>query len=151
MLREFEFEGRRLVAGDIHAQEEFFCFMSSLQLRKPFMVKPNWICGDYGYFTDPQILEWMLKFLHEQGKTVLVESYSGRNMMVLPELKPSLRFSGDEIRHVRKSEEDFLKKTATKKVIGELGIEYVNVAEEVLAKRTVDKETVKELVEKRYP
>jgi uncharacterized protein (DUF362 family) len=106
---------------------------------------------DYGHFTDPQILEWTLRFLHEQGKTVLVESYSGRNMMALPNLKPGLRFSEDEIKRVRKSEEDFLKKTGTKNVIDELGIEYVNIAEEVLAKRTVDKETVKELVEKKYP
>ncbi len=151
MRREFEFEGRRLVVDDVHTREEFFDFMSSLQLRKPFIVKPNWICGDYGHFTDPQILEWMLSFLHNQGKTVLVESYSGRNMMALPDLKPGLRFSEDEIKHVRKSEEDFLEKTGTKKVIEELGIEYVNVAEEVLAKRMVDKETVKELVEKNHP
>jgi len=150
MRREFEFEGRRLVVDDVHTQEEFFDFMSSLQLRKPFIVKPNWICGDYAHFTDPQILEWTLRFLHKQGKTVLVESYSGRNMMALPDLKPGLRFSEDEKKHVRKSEEDFLKKTGTKNVIKELGIEYVNVAEEVLAKRTVDKETVKELVERSY-
>jgi len=151
MRREFEFEGRRLVVDDVHTQEEFFDFMSSLRLRKPFIVKPNWICGNYGLFTDSQVLEWALRFLHGQGKTVLVESYSGRNMMALPDLKPSLRLSDDEKERVRKSEEDFLKKTGTKNVIEELGIEYVNVAEEVLAKRTVDKETVRELVEKKYP
>jgi len=151
MRKEFEFEGRRLVAGYIHNREEFLDFMGSLQLRKPFIVKPNWICGDYGCFTDPQVLEWTLRFLHEQGKVVLVESYSGRNMMALPGLKPGLRFSEDEIKHVRKSEEDFLKKTGIKNVLDELGIEYVNVAEEVLAERTVGKETVKELVEKKYP
>lgn len=151
MRRKFEFEGRRLVVDDVHTQKEFFDFVSSLQLKKPFIVKPNWICGDYGHFTDPQILEWSLRFLHMLGKTVLVESYSGRNMMALPDLKPGVRFSEDEIEHVKKSEEDFLKITGTKSVIEELGIEYVNVAEEVLAKRTVDKETVKELVEKKYP
>jgi len=151
MRKEFGFEGRRLAIDNIHTREEFFDFMGSLQLRKPFIVKPNWICGDYGHFTDPQILEWMLMFLHKQGKTVLVESYSGRNMMALPDLKPDLRFSEDEMKHVRKSEEDFLKKTRTRNVIDELGIEYVNVAEEMLAKRTVDKETVKKLVERIYP
>jgi len=151
MRKEFEFEGRRLLVDNVHTQEKFFDFMGSLQLRKPFIVKPNWICGDYGLFTDPQVLEWTLRFLHEQGKVVLVESYSGRNMLSLPDLKPSLRFSEDEIKRVRKSEEDFLKKTGTKSVLNELGIEYVNVAEEVLAKRTVSKETLKELVEKKYP
>jgi len=151
MRKEFEFEGRRLTVDDVHTQEEFFDFMSSLQLKGPFIVKPNWICEDYGHFTDPEILEWMLRFLHEEGKVVLVESYSGRNMMALPDLKPGLRFSEDEIKQVRKSEEDFLLKTGTKNVIDELGIEYVNVAEEVLAKRTVEKTTLKELVEKKYP
>jgi len=151
MRREFEFEGRRLVVDEVHTQEEFFDFMDSLRLRKPFIVKPNWICRDYGHFTDPQVLEWTLRFLNEQGKVVLVESYSGRNMMDLPDLKPGLRFSEDEIKHVRKSEEDFLNETGIQKVLDELGIEYVNVAEEVLAKRTVDRETVKECVEKKYP
>jgi uncharacterized protein (DUF362 family) len=151
MRKEFEFEGRRLFVDNVHTREEFFDFIDSLQLVKPFIVKPNWICVDYGHFTDPQILEWTLRFLHKQGKIVIVESYSGRNMMALLDLRPGLRFSEDEIKHVRKSEEDFLKKTGIKNVIDELGIEYVNVAEEVLAKRTVDKETVKELVEEKYP
>jgi len=151
MRKNFEFEGRRLVVDDVHTQEELFNFMSSLQLRKPFIVKPNWICGDYGHFTDPQILEWALRFLREQGEVVLVESYSGRNMMTLPSLKPGLRFSEDEIKLVRKSEENFLRTTGTKSVIDELEIEYVNVAEEVLAERTVDKETVGKLVEENYP
>lgn len=151
MRKEFEFEGRRLVVDVVHTKEEFFDFMGSLQLRKPFIVKPNWICMDFGHFTDPQILEWVLRFFHEQGKVVLVESYSGRNMMALPDLKPGQRFSEDERKRVRESEENFLKKTGTKNVIDELGIEYVNVAEEVLDKRTVDKETVRKLVEKKYP
>lgn len=151
MGREFQFEGRRLVVDNVHTQEEFFDFMGSLQLRKPFIVKPNWICGDYGHFTDPQVLEWILRFLHSQGKVVLVESYSGRNMMALPDVKPGLRFSEGELERVRKSEENFLKKTGTKNVIDELGVEYVNVAEEVLAERTVDKGIVKELVEEKYP
>lgn len=151
MRREFEFEGRRLVVGDVHTRKEFFGFMGSLHLKAPFIVKPNWICADYGHFTDPQVLEWTLRFLYEHGKVVLVESYSGRNMMTLPDVKPGLRFSEDEIEHMRKSEEDFLKKTGTKKVIDELGIEYVNVTEEVLAERTMDKGIVKELVEKQYP
>jgi len=150
MRREFEFEGRRLVVDKVHTQEEFFDFIGSLQLTKPFIVKPNWICMDYAQFTDPQILEWTLRFLRKQGEVILVESYSGRDMMALPDLKPGLRFSEDELKHVRKSEEYFLKKTGTKSVIDELGIEYVNIAEEVLAQRTVDKETVKKLVEKKY-
>jgi len=151
MRTEFEFESRRLIVDHVHAKKEFLDFMDSLHLKAPFIVKPNWICGDYGHFTDPQILEWVLEFFNKKGKVILVESYSARNMTSLPKLSPGLRFSKVELEQVRKSEEDFLKKTGTKNVIDELGIEYVNVAEEVLAERTVEKELVKELVENNYP
>jgi len=148
---EFEFERRRLIVDHVHAEKEFLDFMDSLRLKAPFIVKPNWICGDYGHFTDPQILELVLRFFNKRGKVVLVESYSARNMTSLPKLRPGLRFSKVELEQVRKSEEDFLRRTGTKNVIDELGIEYVNVAEEVLAERTVEKELVKELVESNYP
>ena len=45
----------------------------------------------------------------------------------------------------------FLKETELKEVLEETGIEYVNIAEEVLANRTVDDKTVKKVVEKQYP
>ncbi|MFX0162089.1 MAG: DUF362 domain-containing protein [Candidatus Hodarchaeota archaeon] len=153
MRKEFEFEERRLVLDHVHTQKEFFDFIGSLQLREPFIVKPNWICADYGHFTDPKILEWTLKFLNKQGKVVLVEAYSARNMMaLLDHIKPPCsRFSEDQIKLVRKTEEDFLKETGTKNVIDELGIEYINITEEVLENRTVDEETLKEFVEKKYP
>lgn len=151
MRARFDFDGKRLIVDEVHTQEEFSEFLGTIRLKPPFIVKPNWLCEDYGYFTDPQVLEWTLRSLHENGETVLVESYSARNMLAVPELRPPIwRFSEDGLGHVRKSEENFLRKTGTKNVIGELKIEYVNVAEEVLAKRTVDKETVKETVEKKY-
>ena len=152
MRKEFEFKGKKLVVDNVHTQKEFFKFMDSLQLREPFIVKPNWICGDYGHFTDPKILEWILRFLHKQGKVILVESYSARNMLALLDLikPPCPRFSEEQLDFVRKTEEDFLKETGTKNVISELGIEYLNITEEVLAERTVDKEIVKELVEKKF-
>jgi hypothetical protein len=86
-LYRFTFDEKNLVVGEVHTQEEFFTFLDSLLLRAPFIVKPNWICKDYGHFTDPQVLEWMLRYLNEQGDVVLVESYSARNMMKIPELK----------------------------------------------------------------
>ena len=151
MREEFGFEGKRLIVEAVHAQEEFSEFMSSLQLKPPFIVKPNWICADRCHFTDPQILEWMLRYLHTQGEVVLVESYSPRNTTTLRDLKLGARVSDYERKRVRESEEDFLRGTGTKGVLEELGIEYVNVAEEVLDGRTVDKETVRGLVESKYP
>ena len=151
-LHEFTFDEKNIVIGEVHNQEEFCKFLDSLVLRAPFIVKPNWICKDYGHFTDPQVLDWMLRYLSEQGEVVLVESYSARNMMKIPELKSPLPiFSSKDLELVRKSEEIFLKETGIKEVIEETGIEYVNLTEEVFAKRTVPRETVQNIVESKYP
>jgi uncharacterized protein (DUF362 family) len=146
------FNEKKLSIDEVHSQEEFNTFLNTLKLRAPFIVKPNWICQDYGHFTDPQILEWLLRWLNKQGEVLLVETYSARNMMTLPELKPPLPIlSSNDLKLVRKSEIAFLKKTGLKEVLEETGIEYVNITEEVLANRTVDDETVKKVVEKQYP
>jgi len=150
-LYRFTFDEKNLVVDEVHTQEEFFIFLDSLLLRAPFIVKPNWISNDYGHFTDPQVLEWMLRYLNEQGEVVLVESYSARNMMKIPELKPPLPiFSSKDLVLVRKSEETFLKETGIKEVLEDMGVEYVNITEEVFAKRTVPRETVQKMVESKY-
>jgi uncharacterized protein (DUF362 family) len=150
-LHSFTFDEKKLVVDEVHTQEEFSAFLDSLLLRAPFIVKPNWISNDYGHFTDPQVLEWMLRYLNERGEVVVVESYAARNMMTIPELKPPLPiFSSKELELVRKSEDTFLKETGIKEVIEDTGIEYVNIAEEVYAERTVPREMVQKMVESRY-
>jgi uncharacterized protein (DUF362 family) len=72
-------------------------------------------------------------------------------MMTLPNLKPNLALSDIERTSIRESEEDFLRETGIKDLIKDLGIEYVNVAEEVFEGRTVEEEIVRELVEKTFP
>lgn len=59
--------------------------------------------------------------------------------------------SGAERKRLRESEEDFLSRTGTRKVLDELGSEYVNVTEEVIDGRTMDRGIVKESVERKYP
>ena len=151
MGNEFLFRGQRVTQDEVHSRKEFFDFMSSLQLKPPFIVKPNWISADYGHFTDPQILEWTLRFLDRAGEAVLVESYSVRNTMSLPDFKPGQVLSEAERKRLRESEEDYLRRTGTRRVLDELGIEYVNVAEEFLEGRTVNREIVKDAVERKYP
>lgn len=151
MRKKFLFKRQRVIQDEVHTPKEFFDFMSSLQLKPPFIVKPNWIYADYGHFTDPQILEWTLRFFNKLGEVVLVESYSPRNSMSLPNFKPHPMLSETERKCLRESEEDFLSHTGTRKVLDDLGIEYVNVTEEVLDGRTADREIVKETVERKYP
>jgi uncharacterized protein (DUF362 family) len=150
MRKEFLFEGQRVIRDEVHTQEEFFDFMSLLPLTPPFIVKPNWISADYGHFTDPEILAWTLGLLGRLGEVVLVESYSARNTMALPDFNPGPMLSETERRRLRESEEDFLSNTGTRRVLDELGIEYVNVTEEVLDGRTVEREIIENAVERRY-
>jgi uncharacterized protein (DUF362 family) len=151
MRKESLFRGQRIIQDEVHTKEEIFHFLNSLQLKPPFIVKPNWISADYGHFTDPKILEWTLRFFDKLGEVVLVESYSARNSMSLPNLKPDPILSDIERDRLRESEEHFLSHTGVRKVLDELEIEYVNVTEEVLERGTVDRETVKETVERKYP
>jgi uncharacterized protein (DUF362 family) len=150
MRESFEARGVRLVLDRVHSQEDYFDFMYDIRLKPPYVVKPNWIYDDYGHFTDPKILEWMLKFLHGLGKVTLVESYSFRNTSATANLKLGLKLTDYERERVRKSEADFLNKTGITAVIDELGVEYVNIAEEVLDGQTVDKEVLRRIVEAKY-
>lgn len=87
MRKEFLFKGQRLIQDEVHTPKEFFDFMSSLKLKPPFIVKPNWgwTYTDYGCFIDPQILEWTLRSFDKLGEVVLVESYNTRRKaMSLP-------------------------------------------------------------------
>jgi len=138
MPKKLEFNRKTIIVGKVHDKSEFFSFLQGLDLKPPFIVKPNWICEDYGHFTDPQVLRWALEFLRSRGQVVLVESYSGRNMMRCPNMNSSLKFTEEELKQVRKTEEEFLGLTKLCETLQEFDVEYVNVAEEVLEQRVVD-------------
>lgn len=94
----------------------------------------------------------MRKELAFEGRRLVIDNvYSKDEFFDFLEMKPKLRFTRRELERVGESENDFLMKIGIKKVIDELGIEYVNITEEVLAKRIVSKEIVKKQVEKNFP
>lgn len=150
MRRKFEFNEKTIIAEEAHSKSEFLSFLQELDLKPPFIVKPNWICEDYGHFTDPQILRWTIEFLRSKGHVALVESYSARNMTKCPTMNPSLKFTEQELKQVRSTEEDFLKRTGMYETLQEFEIEYVNVAEEVLKHNIVDPNLVKKHVISRF-
>lgn len=150
MPRRFEFDGKTIIADEVHNKKKFLSFLQSLDLKPPFIVKPNWICEDYGHFSDPHVLEWTLEFLRSLGHVILVESYSARNMMQCTNMSPSLKFTEQELNQVRKTEEEFLKRTKIHRTLQKLKIEYVNVAEEVLKQSVVDSNFVKNHVVSKF-
>jgi uncharacterized protein (DUF362 family) len=142
-------ENKRLSWGRVESKEEFQDFIRGLELRPPFIVKPNWICEDYGHFTDPLILEWVLEALHPDGELVVTEAYSARNMLVCG-APNTARFNEPQLERVRESEQGFMGRTGIGDTLERLDVEYVNVAEEVLAGRAVEPSTTRQRVVEVY-
>jgi len=150
MQKKFGFNGKTFMIDEVHDRRKFFSFLKELNLKPPFIVKPNWICEDYGHFTDPQILRWTLEFLHSKGHVVLVESYSARNMVQCLNMNSPLKFTEQELKQIRKTEKDFLKRTRIYEALQKFELEYVNVAEEVLKQSVVDPNFVEKRVASKF-
>ena len=144
-----EFEGKIIIADKIYNKKEFNTFLSEININPPFIVKPNWISEDYGHYTDPKVLKWLLQFLSSQGQVVLTESYSARNSINLP-ITGYKKLNEQDIKKIRESERNFLIRTGIHSLLQELDIEYVNVTEEVLEQRIVDPDLVRKEVSALY-
>jgi len=133
----------------VYTKKEFNTFLSDINFHPPFIVKPNWISEDYGHYTDPMVLKWLLQFLSSKGQVVLTESYSARNSLNLP-LTNYKKLTEQDIKKIRESERGFLIRTRIHSLLQELEIEYVNVTEEVLEQRIVDPDLVRKEVTAQY-
>ncbi|NVM02504.1 MAG: DUF362 domain-containing protein [Candidatus Helarchaeota archaeon] len=149
MKAELEFEKSVIIADVVHSKEEFISFMREIDIKPPFIVKPNWISEDYGHFTDPKVLIWLLEFLNKKGQVILTESYSVRNTIKCPAINTK-RMTEQDLKRIRSTEEEFLTCTGISPVLQELNIEYVNVAEEVLKERIADPDIVRKKVTSSY-
>jgi len=116
-------------------------FIARLDLKPPVLIKPNWGCS--GFYTEAQILDWVLGAIN--GEKLVVESYGwARCKEFLDEGKLGSKNRGD----LRKSDAWFLEYSGIDKVLEKHDVEFLNITEEVWAKRTADSSEVKDLVEK---
>jgi len=145
----FEIEGKIIIADKVYNKNEFNTFLSGINIKPPFIVKPNWISEDYGHYTDPKILKWLLQFLSSHGQVVLTESYSARNSINLP-VTGYKKLIEQDMKKIRESEKDFLIRTGIHSLLQELEIEYVNITEEVLEQRIIDPDLVRREVTALY-
>jgi uncharacterized protein (DUF362 family) len=117
--------------------------VSELHLRPPVVIKPNW--GTINNFTEATVLDGVLSAIN--GEAVVTESYGWART------EDALNGKGIgscKKTDLKKSDEWFLKYSGVGDMLKKHGVEYVNVTEEVWAKRTVEPATVKGLAEK-YP
>ena len=117
--------------------------VSELKLKPPVIIKPNW--GTINNFTEAAVLDGMLSAIN--GEAMVVESYGwARTEDALNGKGIGSVKRGD----LKKSDEWFLKYSGIGDVLQKHGVEYLNVTEEVWAKRVVEPGVVKKLADK-YP
>lgn len=144
-----------IVIDKIHTREEFVRFLKDFFGEKYhsecFIIKPNWINAEYGHFTDPQILDWLLSSLPSASKKIVVEAYSARNdpkvgIDTTPDALPSL-----SLETLRQTEKEFLVKTGITESLKKHKAEYMNIDEELCADRAASKDLIRTKVEGSYP
>ena len=129
-----------------------------------FIIKPNWFSPHLANFTDAKTLRMLLEAV--DGRIVVTESYS------LERQNGSMKFTvdGEEVdwrwimkrpswdwirkegrwNQMRKQDKWFLDEYGFTDIFDELGVNYVNVTEEVWEGRTIDAGKVKNAVEARF-
>ena len=135
------FDGCHILWDKVEGEEQFSSFVDQLNLRSPFIVKPNWINDELAHFTDPVILGWLLRKLTQIGETVIVEAYSARNQMAKSE-------PGEQkIDKFRRTDAEYLERLGLDRLFRDLGVRYVNIDEEILNDEIADPRHVRTVTE----
>lgn len=142
----FTYGENRIILDEVRTKEGMARFVDELDLTPPFIVKPNWINEELAHLTDPVVLSWVLESLVTKGETVVTEAYSARNQT----MRLRKREGETKLERHRRAERVFLRRQGLERTFRELGVDYVNVDEELAAGRMVDAETVGAETEARY-
>jgi uncharacterized protein (DUF362 family) len=117
--------------------------VSELKLKPPVIIKPNW--GTINNFVEAEVIDGVLSAI--DGEAIVTESYGwartedALNGKGIGSVKRS---------DLKKSDEWFLKYSGVGDILKNHGVEYLNVTEEVWAKRVVEPATIRKHAEK-YP
>jgi len=113
--------------------------IEEMNLKPPVIIKPNW--GTINNYTEAEVIDGVLSAI--DGESLIVESYGWART------KEALSGKGMGSQHKedhRKSDRWFLETSGIGAVLEKHGVEYLNVTEEVWAKRTVEPDTINKLV-----
>ena len=126
--------------------------LSRLNLKPPFVVKPNW--SSSMIYTEAQILDWVLSSI--EGEVLVVESYAmWRNEIFLEPDRPRDNEFLELLRvqkkkNLRENDKWFLEFSGIQEVLDRHEVEYMNLSEEYWAKRVCDSDSIHEEVNKKY-
>jgi hypothetical protein len=135
------FDSQFILWDTVEREDEFGIFIDQLNLKPPFIVKPNWINDELAHHTDPQVLEWLLRRLGGMGETVVVEAYSARNQ------KGKAKEGETKIEKYRRTERKYREKMGLDRIFNDLGVRYINVDEEILKDDIADPRTIRSVTE----
>lgn len=131
-------------------RDSFTEILSRLDLRPPVIIKPNWSTSVT--FTESEILDWTLSAL--DCEVIVVESYA---LYRSPILRNSEGLSDEDLERrllaqkrddLRNNDKWFLDISGISDVLEKHDVKYINLSEELWAKRTTDSEAIKDAVEK---
>ena len=147
-----------IIVSKIKDKEDFFEFMNELNIQgDTFVIKPNWVDGTEGSFTEARVLEFIFDYLKNK-KIFIIESYTlWRNQPLteegkggVPEKQGNLTDAKLWWAWIKEQDNWFLEIKKIKPLLDRYNVEYINITEEVWSDRTVNPEIIKKLVEKKY-
>ena len=133
----------KVILEQSHEPSIYSDVVSKLKLKPPVIIKPNW--GTINNFTEAAVLDGVLSAVG--GEAIVVESYGWART------EDALNGKGIgsvKRRDLKKNDEWFLKYSGIGDVLKKHGVEYLNVTEEVWAKRVVEPGEVRKIADK-YP
>ena len=142
----------QIVLSPTGSEKTLAKILSSFDLRGPIILKPNW--SSSMIFTEKQVLDWILSSLNTD--VVVVESYAmWRNELFLEaetrdgELLMQLRKQRKN--DLRRNDRWFLEWSGIAEVLEKHDVEYLNISEELWAKRVCVADQIQKSVARRYP
>lgn len=127
-----------------------------IDLNKPLIIKPNWVAGIPGEYTDAKPLE--LLFSAVKGPKSVVESYTfWRTDLYTKECKDYFSSSEATLEtgkqhwdHFKKMDEWFLKYMKIAPLLKKYDVKYINITDEYWKGECVPAETIQKITEKNY-
>ncbi len=143
-----------IIIDKIHTREEFGRFLKDFlgekYQSKCFIIKPNWINAEYGHFTDPQILDWLLSSLPTKAKKIVIEAYSARNDPTIGNDPTSDALPSLSLETLRQTDKEFLAKTGIAESLKKPNVEYMNIDEELCGGRATSPVLIRSKIEGVY-
>ncbi len=140
-----------VIVSKVTDNQDMQKFLKRLRIRgKGFVIKPNW--SNANTFTSAEMLGFLFSYL--KGEKTVIESYTAWRNELNTGSEPHEVITPSNAKGkwkwIKEQDAWFLKHSGIETVLRKHGVQYINVTEEVWSGRTVAKETIKKIVERRF-